>query len=216
MSKQVDSSHYRFESYVTKKRWSSIWHQLDEIMESNHSNILEIGPGLGLMKAILEKFERGVTTLDIADDLHPDILGSITEIPADDNNFEITCAFQVLEHLPFEMFPIALKEIGRVTSCKIILSLPNAKRLWNYNLYIPYWGQLSFKLPKPIFRKAPHVFDGEHYWEINKKGYELERIEKVMIQSLQGFSLERSYRVPNNPYHHFFVFKKGIDLKDEL
>jgi len=46
-------------------------------------------------------------------------------------------------------------------------------------------------------------FDGEHYWEIGKRGYPLSKI----INEIQKarFKVEKTYsRVFENPYHRFF------------
>jgi len=39
-----------------KKRWISVWHQLDEVLSLNPSSILEIGPGPGVFKSMIELF----------------------------------------------------------------------------------------------------------------------------------------------------------------
>ena len=59
--------------------------------------------------------------------------------------------------------------------------------------------------PRPRLGPVPHVFNGEHHWEINKKDYPLKKI----IDDFNGFSkLQKTYRVEDYPYHRFFVFKK--------
>ncbi|MDR2260270.1 MAG: hypothetical protein LBE06_04915, partial [Azoarcus sp.] len=62
----------------------------------------------------------------------------------------------------------------------------------------------------PFIRPKPHTFDGEHYWEINKRGYSLKTVMNAIKKSGEdaGFTLEKHYRVFENPYHHFFVLKK--------
>jgi hypothetical protein len=48
-----------------------------------------------------------------------------------------------------------------------------------------------------------HRFDGEHHWEIGKRGYRLSRIERDLSARMP---MLRSFRVLENPYHRFFVF----------
>jgi len=51
------------------------------------------------------------------------------------------------------------------------------------------------------------VFNGEHHWEINKAGYALSKVVKD-LENVGGVSVSKTYRVDENPYHRFFVFKK--------
>jgi len=50
-------------------------------------------------------------------------------------------------------------------------------------------------------------FDGEHYWEIGKEGYPLQKVMDEMRRA--GFKIEKTYRVFEHPYHRFFVLAKG-------
>lgn len=70
--KQVNQEHYEFKKYVTKLRWISMWHQLDELMRLRPERVLEIGPGPGLLKATAAQFGVSVETLDLDADLNPD------------------------------------------------------------------------------------------------------------------------------------------------
>jgi len=49
-------------------------------------------------------------------------------------------------------------------------------------------------------------FNGEHYWEIGKAGYPLNRIINEIQRA--GFKIEETYRIFENPYHRFFILKK--------
>ena len=55
-----------------------------------------------------------------------------------------------------------------------------------------------------MFRAEVHKFDGEHYWELNKVSYSL---EKVLRDFSEHAALINTYRVPENPYHRFFIFE---------
>lgn len=201
--KQVDKSHYKFSSYMSKNRWNSVWHQVDEVLRLHPKNVLEIGPGSGVFKLISSVFDLKVETLDLDPELAPDHVGSATELPFTDTSYDVVCGFQVLEHLPYELALQAFKEMARVSKRNVVISLPDAKVVWRYHFQLPKIGSYELFIPRPRIRKLIHMFDGEHYWEINKKGYEFERI--VNDFSKYG-TLTKTYRVAEFTYHRFFVF----------
>ncbi len=203
--KQVDKSHYEFQIYMSMGRWASVWHQLNEVIPLKPDRVLEIGPGPGLFKNIAGIFGVSVETLDLDPELKPDHIGSATALPFADNCFDVVCAFQMLEHLPYEQSLLAFSEMVRVSRSHIIISLPDAKPVWRYLAYIPKIGTLQRLLSRPFYRVRAHEFDGEHYWEINKLNYEIDKI----IRDLSCVAdLQRSWRIPENSYHRFFVFKR--------
>ena len=42
MKKQVDKSHYQFSKYLHKRRWASLWHQVDQGLRHGPERMLEI------------------------------------------------------------------------------------------------------------------------------------------------------------------------------
>ena len=192
-----------FSSYVTKYRYNSYWHQLNEVFMSNPGNVLEIGVGPGVMASYLEYKGIDIITIDLETELSPTISASVVSLPFKDKTFDTVVCCQVLEHLPFEQFDKSLAEIKRVTKKKLVLSLPDKTLgisilaripnflFWNFQLYLP-WA-----LREPIKKVR------EHYWEIGRRGYPTKKILKHLEAA--GFKVERNYRVPEYPYHHFFV-----------
>ena len=79
--KQVDKTHYEFYRYMSKGRWASLWHQLDEVIQLKPSNVLEVGPGPGAFKQMAILFGLAVETIDLDPDLKPDHVGSATALP---------------------------------------------------------------------------------------------------------------------------------------
>jgi len=204
MKQQVEKSHYEFNKYMDKRRWASIWHQLDEVQRLTPKNILEIGLGTGLFKAAASTLNLHVETLDIASDLNPDHIGSADSIPLPAKSFDVVCAFQVLEHMPFETTLNALQEMTRVARKALVISLPDAKTAWPSSIKIPLLKPKKILVNNPFFIKKKHVFDGEHHWEINKKEYPLSRIISSM-QDVAPRAPIRTYRVHEHPYHRFFI-----------
>jgi len=204
MQKQVNRSHYEFSSYVQKSRWMSIWHQLDEVLQLKPDQVLEVGPGPGFFKAIAMSIGIKIVTLDLDPELDPDYVVSVFNMPFEDGSFDVVCAFQMLEHLPFEESVEAFNEMTRVARKAVIISLPDARKLWPVSFYVPKFGNLCFFVPKPQFLLPKHVFDGEHYWEINKRGFPLKKI--VELFAIPGWELQKTFRVHENPYHRLFIF----------
>jgi SAM-dependent methyltransferase len=206
LSKQVDKSHYCFDNYISKKRWISLWHQLDEVLSLQPENVLEVGPGPGMFKKMAAVFGLTVKTIDVDPDLAPDYVASVTNLPFQDHDFDCVCAFQVLEHLPYAQALEAFEEMVRVSKKNIVISLPDAKKLYYYHFTIPKIGTKQVFLPRPPLKPVLHHFDGQHYWEINKKGYVLKDI--IADFCSHNVELIKTYRVKEYLYHRFFVFEK--------
>ncbi len=204
VKKQVGHNHYEFERYMEKARWNSVWHQLDEVIRLKPENVLEIGAGAGIFKHTASLFGIRVETLDIDPELKPDHIGSATELSFLDKTYDVVCAFQMLEHLPYTDSLCAFREMARVSRKNIVISLPDSKILWRYRFHVPKLGTFDKLIPRPSLVTRQHKFDGEHYWEISKKGFSLSR---VISDFSEWASLLKTYRVLENPYHRFFVFK---------
>lgn len=204
MKKQVDKSAYKFGKYTKIDRWSSYFYQLREILSRNPSSVLEVGVGEGIVRDYLKSHTTiSYKSLDIADDLSPDIVGSVTEIPLPDSSFDLVCAFEILEHLPFDNFEKAVSELFRISRKDVLISLPHFGPPVFLDFKIPFLPRIrfSFKIHYP----QKHVFNGQHYWEIGKKGYPAYMIRTI----LKKYGNITSEYVPfENEYHHFFILEK--------
>lgn len=205
MKKQVQKSHYQFSKYLHKRRWASLWHQVDEVLRHGPAQVLEIGPGAGVFKAVCASLGVPVETVDIDPDLKPDHVCSVLNLPFANSSFDVACAFQMLEHIPFEESVRALGELGRVARKAVVISLPDADPAWPVQITVPRLGRKSFLIRRPFFKLRKHRFNGEHHWEVNKLGHSLEQV-KSRFESISFLRLERTFRVDDFPYHRFFIF----------
>jgi ubiquinone/menaquinone biosynthesis C-methylase UbiE len=191
MKLQVDLSHYFNKSYDTKEPFISYWHQIHEIILLKPKNVLEIGIGNGFVSKYLKERETEVTTLDIDKRLNPNIIGSLLELPFDNESFNIVTCYEVLEHLPYKDVSKALSEIYRVSNSHVILSIPDINRVYRLNVQIPKIGEIKRLIPFPSREKPIHNFNGEHYWKIGKASYSSNRI----IEDIKkvGLKIEKTY-----------------------
>lgn len=202
-SPQVDKKSYEFARYGFEERFISYYWQLREISRLCSASVLEVGVGDGVFGSFLKKnTDIDYKSLDIAADLEPDVVGSVTEIPAADDSVDIACAFEVLEHLPFEKFETAVSELARVARNYVVISLPHFGPSVSLSLKIPFLPLLRFSFKIPFPKK--HVFNDQHYWEIGKQGYPISRIRSVLEK--QG-EIIRDFVPFGSPYHHFFVVR---------
>lgn len=202
---QVNREHYFNAKYNHKARWLSFFYQIKTLQKIKAENILEIGPGNGWVTYILRDMGARVTTVDIDKELEPDFVAGVDHLPFADNTFDAVCAFEVLEHMAFEDFVSNLKEMSRVSSRYVVISLPDHRRiLFHLLLKIPFINYKNFFVKIHSFKK--HIFDGQHYWEIGKRGYSVssvkEAIEKAELKIVDSF-------VPfDAPSNHYFVLEK--------
>ncbi|MDQ8201093.1 class I SAM-dependent methyltransferase [Pelagicoccus enzymogenes] len=174
------------------------------------NRILEVGPGPGLVTQALKLEGYQVTTVDVQEELNPDVAASVLDLPMSDNSYDLALCCQVLEHLPFEQFRRALKELYRVTKKGLILSLPDASRPLSLSGQLPFLGRFSLQfaiptIPTPQFPSSKLDQMG-HYWEIGYKGTALRDVKRAIATS--GFEIKSTWRVNELLWHRFFELSK--------
>ena len=200
---QVNKSHYNFNKYSFEGRFVSYYWQLRETLALAPSSILEVGVGDRVFGDFIKNNTSvAYTSVDVAEDLHPDIVGSILKLPFDDKSFDVVCAFEVLEHLPFEQFDRAVAELSRVARSHVVISIPHFGPMFSFSFKIPFVPEIrvAWKIPFP----KKHVFNGQHYWELGKSGYPIRRIREI-LQS-RG-EIIHDFVPFGNAYHHFFALR---------
>jgi len=204
LEKNTADSKYSFVKYNYIERWVSFWHQIDEVVKLKPENILEIGPGNKFVTGYLSNLGYDIKTLDIDEDNQPDVVGSVLELPFDDNSFDLILCSEVLEHLPFDNFMVALEQMRRVAKKYVVLSLPRWGWLFYVKIKLPFLKYKKFYFKLSGLKK--HKIGGKHFWEIGKAGYPLKKI-KYLIKE-QKFKIIKDYLDPDSPYHHFFILEK--------
>ncbi len=203
-SKPQRQSGYLATSYDNRGRFASYWYQIQEVINSigSEGRVLEIGPGSRFMTDYLLKHGYSIKTLDIREVTEPDYIGSVNEIPLSDRSFDVVACFQVLEHLPFELFFQSLREIARVARKQVLFSVPDVRYFLEIDFsFISTHRRLQTILSFPRLTSGAKMTQ-YHFWEIGRPGYPLAKILQSFPPELQ---LRKSYRVPGNAYHHMFV-----------
>ncbi|MDE1925200.1 MAG: class I SAM-dependent methyltransferase [Patescibacteria group bacterium] len=202
MEKQVDASAYTFERYTPPDRWASFYYQLREIFAAHPASLLEVGPGMGIIRDVTRHAGVAYTSVDIAEDLHPDVVAPVTNLPFPDKAFDVVCAFEVLEHMPFSEFEPALAELARIARRAVLISLPHFGPSLRLEFKIPFLPRVrvAYKIPYP----RRHTFNGQHYWEIGKRGYPVSKIRDSMRKQ---FLITKEFIPFENQYHHFFILE---------
>ncbi len=202
--KQVDKAHYDFGKYSHLDRWASYYHQLQEVLACKPESILEIGVGDRVFGDYIKNNTTiTYTSVDIDPELKPDIVGNIEHLSVSDSTYDVVCAFEVLEHIEFSKFLEILKEMKRISKKYVIISVPHFGPPIKFLLKIPFLPEIKFAFKIPYPRQ--HVFNGEHYWEVGKKGYSVQKIRSIV--SSVG-RLKKEFVPFGNQYHHFYIIEK--------
>ncbi len=185
---------------------------MNAVLEHEPRTVLEVGPGPGMVTAALRAIDIEITTLDVQPELKPNVVASVTDLPFDDDSFDVSMCCQVLEHLPFDQFVPALKELGRV-SRKAVISLPDCTPHYEIRLLLPkilkfYWTGTRQK-DRDIACKAKLYENAGHYWEIGYAETMLADIE----QAIEAANLcqIKTWRFVENTYHRFFVVERHVE-----
>ncbi len=184
-------------------RWCSYWYQINEILNLNPKNVLEIGVGNNVIGDYLKRIVD-YKNMDLDKDLESDIIGDIKNIPLKDNSFDLVCAFQVLEHLPFNELAKCLNEMQRIARRYVLISLPNYGSLFSIKVNLPFFGAIKYH--KKISFIDRDNLNKKHYWEIGRKGYPIEKVKKEIEKT--GLKIIKDFAPFENPSHRFFILGK--------
>jgi SAM-dependent methyltransferase len=212
---QVSAEHYAQTAYQSRERYYSYVEQIVETSALRPASAIEVGVGFGFVTQALRSLGIQVTTVDFARDLNPDIVASVESIPLPDDSADVSLCFQVLEHLPFERFSVAVQELARVSKQWVFLSLPDARPALKFE-FVRGMGRNAQKRrwmlnSNPLRRPVAHVFDGQHYWEVGKRETPLPAVLNAITDT--GLVLEKHYRLYANPYHYFLLVRKPTGWK---
>jgi len=202
---QVPTGHYRPAEYDELHRWVSYWYQIQSVLRTRAHSVLEIGVGSGVLSSYLRtRAGLEVTTCDFDDSLNPDLVVDVRQLDAvvAAGSFDTVVAFQVLEHLPFQDFVPALRQLGRASRSSVILSLPHYGWNWQGRLRLWKW---NWAFSRRISKCPEWGFDGEHHWEIGTSGHSLRQVRTAVSEVLD---IERNYFCPDYSYHYFFECQK--------
>jgi len=200
---QVPADHY-LGSYLNLPRMITYWYQAAAVRDGGGRDVLEIGLGMGLTTWILRRWGLNVATLDLDPALEPTCTGDIRAMPFADDSFDTILAAEVLEHLPFDQFAACLNELRRVTRRRVVITLPCAMVGFHVGLNLPILEPMFVALG---FRQWTRPrFDGQHYWELDRRGYPKRRIRRALREA--GFSIFKEFRPGLSLYNYFFVLEK--------
>ena len=197
--------------------------QILSLPKSKLSSILEIGPGLGHLENMLDKYDYQYLSLDIDEQNKPNIVGDVRNIQLDDNSIDMVCAFQMLEHIPYSQFLLALKEMSRVSRRYVYISIPcniSSFRLdIDFNINVRYFSRFSFRLEKFIPFILINKIDKDekellkrvdiknpHFWEVGTKSFSKTKILEVF--KTYKMRIINDYHNPYNPYHWHILAEK--------
>jgi len=139
-----DCAWSRFSETVSSLEELRIKETLSSIPEDSFT-ILEVGCGNGAITNRLSLRDCYVCGLDINQQalecVNVDkIVGNVGILPFKDKSFDLILCCEVLEHLPFQVYPEALKEIERVAKEYIVISVPFRQDLRLSSIRCPYCG----------------------------------------------------------------------------
>lgn len=199
---QVDASWYG-RKYLDLARHVTHWHQAQEAAEGTPSGgkLLEVGPGAGHVTQLLRQWGLQVQTLDLDPALQPDLVGDVSHIPCPDKSFDCVLAAEVLEHLPWAEFGPTLAELRRVCRGRVVLSLPAPFLGLGLLGQFTNLGHHGLHLGLPHWKR--HRWDGQHYWEVGKRGTERRVVRRAIREA--GFQIRREFRPAPSLYCLFFI-----------
>lgn len=202
--KQVKKNKYTFK-YNNLERFCLYWHQIYEVLHLAPRNVLEVGCANKVVTSFIKNHNIDIETFDIDPDLKPDYLGSVTEIDKIvKKRYSVVLLGEILEHIEYADFLGVLKKLHKIADA-LVVTLPYPGHVFKFSFKIPFLKEVTSLLKIPKFY-AVHRFDGEHYWEIGKRGFTRQKVLKDIQQT--KWKILKRYTVKHSPGHKVIVLTK--------
>jgi hypothetical protein len=185
----------RWHAYYTEKRIVHQWFQVHLLSTLTVRRVLEVGPYLGLVTAMLASAGYEVTTFDIAAKppstlgANGHIQGDLTALdPARIRGFDAILCCETLEHLPWDAVGGVLRDFAASAAPYLVMSVPyeGAQIGWRFyanahtirNRLFTRWLRFARR-----FRIASLTDIDAHKWEVGYKGHSLAALKEKVANS---------------------------------
>ena len=207
-------NHYYSPEYMRPERLQAYIDQVRTIRSFTDPDdkILEIGIGNGYLSNVLKNYYcYSVTTLDVNQDLQPDLCADIT---ASDfrlaEKYDIGLCFEVLEHLNWQDLSLAISNLTRHIRKFLLVSVPDTNFFVQSKLNV-LWLKLTplnLTLTIPRFLNNKQTIGKGHQWEIGiYQGDDRVTHRKLISDIFGSTNVVSDYRGREFPGHHFFIIK---------
>jgi SAM-dependent methyltransferase len=184
--------------YYSEKRIVHQWLQVHLLKGLAVGRVLEVGPGLGLVSALLDHAGYRVTTLDRLpaqydnsriDHIQADLASVAPERIA---GFDAILCCETLEHFAWAEVDGLFDKFRRAAPRYLLTSVPYMGAQLDLRLYLSCWRArraFSLKLPRGLRRFRPDGDPLGHKWEVGYRDTSLAALEAKLVAA--GFRLLR-------------------------
>ncbi|WP_457642103.1 methyltransferase domain-containing protein, partial [Persephonella sp.] len=168
---------------------------INKLIPKDVKTILDAGCGSGTLTNFFDSKKYDITGIDISDTAleyfkHKKVKGSISNLPFEDNSFDLVICSDVLEHIPEKEFDQSIKELKRVSKKYILIISPNDEdieanqiKCWNCKtIFHINWHIRSLNLEKLVdlfreeFSPVFYTYFGDIWASEPKIKYKIKRI----------------------------------------
>jgi SAM-dependent methyltransferase len=202
--------------YYGEKRVGQQWFQLRLLEGLPVKRVLEVGPYLGFVTALLDNAGYEVTTVDLsprrfARPAVPHIQADLLRArPEELAGFDLILCCETLEHLPWESAGAVLRTFRRSGAPFLITSVPyeglQLHFLLDVNLH-RVRQRFAFRKGRSLRSLPPPKDPMEHYWEIGYRGTSLAAWEQQLTGA--GWRIrKRGFTAPTRSVFH--LLESGV------
>lgn len=192
----------RWHDYYSEKRVVHQWMQVHLLDDLPVRRVLEIGPYLGLVTAMLENAGYRTTTFDIeapqraglacqaSGVLHGDVRAFGRDVASGDDFDAILCC-ETLEHIPYDQVGGVLDRMASTRIRYLILSVPYMGSQLTFQLYLnglvarKYTSLKKFMGFKRFSQPADQESWEPHKWEIGYRDFPLSAFKALVAERYQ-------------------------------
>ena len=203
------TAHYTTPGYLDRSRWLGFHQQFTLLRDTGAREILEIGPGAGVVSAALRACGLRVVTVDIDSGTRPDVVADVRRLSDAfaAGSFDAVAAFEVLEHLSFEDAALALEQMAAVTRSHVVVSVPYSGMTWHLAMRLFTFNKdrpLNLGLRLPAFWRRTPMCD-EHQWEPGLRDRPLADFRRLLERR---FAVEHEELLSDTLSQAFFVLRR--------